>query len=212
MTPADVAHWDQMYASQRWGLPWEEDTLAADLERWWQTLRHGDRVLDLGCGRGAHVLEFARRGHAAHGIDASPVAIAAARVGAERLRLPSATFQVADITTFRTSKAFDFVYDYSVFHHMPPGERGAYAATAAACVRHGGRFGLVSYSDRDPDAGGRPSRVTPLGNTIYHPTKQQIMELLESDFELLEAGESVLGRRSNHVGQHLLLRRRAARG
>lgn len=41
--------------------------------------RHAQRVLDLGCGTGRHLVHFARSGFSAHGVDGSPEAVRLAR-------------------------------------------------------------------------------------------------------------------------------------
>jgi 23S rRNA (uracil1939-C5)-methyltransferase len=56
----------------------------------------GERVLDLYCGAGNFTLPLARRGVAAHGIEADPLAVEAARANAGRLHL-DATFEAAAV-------------------------------------------------------------------------------------------------------------------
>jgi SAM-dependent methyltransferase len=66
------------------------------------------RVLDLGCGPGLHVHEFARRGHDAVGIDFSPAAIAWARAKCGEERLPC-RFDFDDVRTADFGNGFDLV-------------------------------------------------------------------------------------------------------
>jgi SAM-dependent methyltransferase len=54
-----------------------------------------ERVLDIGCNAGLHVMEWARRGAEALGIDSAPVAIELARQRAREE--PRARFEVADL-------------------------------------------------------------------------------------------------------------------
>jgi SAM-dependent methyltransferase len=67
------------------------------------------RALDLGCGRGLHTAELARRGWQAVGVDLVPHAIEAAR----RRDIPGAHFVVGDVTHLTRSGlgTFDFFLD-----------------------------------------------------------------------------------------------------
>jgi tellurite methyltransferase len=72
------------------GNPWEQIYLERgrvfagvheDVERITGLLidRHAERVLDLGCGSGRHVVHFARSGFMVHGLDESPEGVRLAR-------------------------------------------------------------------------------------------------------------------------------------
>jgi cyclopropane fatty-acyl-phospholipid synthase-like methyltransferase len=165
-------------------------------------------VLDLGCGRGFYSRLFAADGHDVDGIDFSTAAVSAARDEALRRGLRRARFTVCEISSFRSSRQYDLAFDYSVFHHVPIEDRPAYLATLRASVRPGGYLGIVCYSERDPDAKGASSRVSDLGNVIYHPRRQEVIDLLVTAFDLQHYGPSILGRRRNHQGHHFLFRRR----
>jgi SAM-dependent methyltransferase len=67
------------------------------------------RVLDIGCNAGLHVLEWARRGAEAVGIDSAPVAIELARQRAAGE--PRARFEVADVVEGRFERwgSFDLI-------------------------------------------------------------------------------------------------------
>lgn len=60
---------------------------------------HGD-VLDAGCGEAATSMYLAERGFTTVGLDQSPTAIALAREEAARRGLATASFDVADISSF----------------------------------------------------------------------------------------------------------------
>ena len=60
------------------GTSQEVDFLEAELR-----LKHGARVLDLGCGAGRHSIELAKRGHKPVGIDISTTMLAEAELRAE---------------------------------------------------------------------------------------------------------------------------------
>src|SRR6202048_2537755 len=57
-------------------------------------------VLDAGCGEAALSMHMAAVGHKTRGLDASPTAIKLAKAEPARRGLPTASFEVADITDF----------------------------------------------------------------------------------------------------------------
>ena len=67
------------------------------------------RLLDLGCGTGAHALRLAHRGHRVVGIDRSPEMLAHARDKALAARDLSADFLQADIRNLHLEQHFDAV-------------------------------------------------------------------------------------------------------
>lgn len=75
------------------------------------------RILELGCGTGAHAEMFARRGYSVTGIDRSEEMVK--RADARRAALPEdiaqlMEFKVGDITSVRVGRTFDAVL--SLFH------------------------------------------------------------------------------------------------
>jgi SAM-dependent methyltransferase len=78
----------------------------------------GKRVLELGCGLGDNVLQFARYGGTVTGIDLSEVAVANARARASELGIDAAFAAMdAEATSF-PSASFDIVCGGAILHHL----------------------------------------------------------------------------------------------
>lgn len=107
-------------ALNRWNAahPWSHNDHYA---RW--LLRRLPRTpgstLDVGCGTGGLVRAFAGRGARAHGIDADPRVVAAARD--VRPQVPGATFAVGDALDLG-GRRYDVVTAVAVLHHLPAEE------------------------------------------------------------------------------------------
>ena len=103
------------------------------------------RILELGCGTGAHAEHLARAQYLVHGVDRSESMLA--RAGARRAELPGdvaarLSFQPGDVRSVRTGATYDAVI--SLFHVMSyqiaTADLQAAFATAAAHLRPGGVF------------------------------------------------------------------------
>src|SRR6201996_385351 len=84
-------------------------------------------VLDAGCGEAALSMHLAALGHNTVGLDASPTAVELARAEAARRGLTTASFAVADISSFTGyDNRFDTIVDSTLFHSMPVELRDGY--------------------------------------------------------------------------------------
>ncbi|PZR54403.1 SAM-dependent methyltransferase [Xylanimonas oleitrophica] len=118
------------------------------------------RALDLGCGEGADVVWLARQGWRATGLDISATAVDRARRAAAAAGLPDdeARFEVADLSAWEPSAAYDLV-TAAFFQspvHLP---RAEVLRRAAAAVVPGGHLLVVTHATvppwaAGPDAGG----------------------------------------------------------
>ncbi len=72
-------------------------------------LKGGERILDLACGYGRHVLEFAKRGYEVIGVDITDIYIEDARKTAQSMGLTNALFFCQDIREVTFSDEFDVV-------------------------------------------------------------------------------------------------------
>lgn len=100
-------------------------------------------LLDLGCGTGAHALEFVKAGYEVVGIDLSASMIHRAKLRAEQeAGLSRPTFQIGDARTTRLDRTFDVVT--SLFHvasyHISNSDLVALFNTASTHLQSGGRF------------------------------------------------------------------------
>jgi 2-heptyl-1-hydroxyquinolin-4(1H)-one methyltransferase len=87
---------------------------------------HGE-VLDVGCGEAAISLYLAERGFPVVGLDLSCTAVELARREAAARGLTNATFQVADISSFRGYDGrFGTIVDSTLFHSIPVEAREGY--------------------------------------------------------------------------------------
>jgi len=131
----DLLYRDKDYAG-------EAAYLASHLQR---HVSHAGRILELGCGTGAHAEQLARMGYTVHGVDQSESMLA--RAEARKSGLPDEeaarlSFERGDVRTVRTGATYEVVI--SVFHVMSyqttNADLQAAFATAAAHLRPGGLF------------------------------------------------------------------------
>lgn len=104
--------------------------------------RHaGERVLEVGCGTGCDLLQFAKHGAIATGVDLTQKHLELAR---ERVA-GRATVMKGDATALPFPDAsFDYVYSHGVIHHCS--EPGRAAKEILRVLRPGGRFNVQLYA------------------------------------------------------------------
>jgi SAM-dependent methyltransferase len=109
----------------------------AILDRW--KPRAGDRLLDMGCGRGRHALHFANAGLHVTGVDLSEQSLAEAR-----LAVPSAQFVVHDIREPLQGQVFRYVTCLftSMGYTTDPADDQRILDAVAHNLEPGGRFVL----------------------------------------------------------------------
>lgn len=106
---------------------------------------HGD-VLDAGCGEAAVSMALAERGFTTVGLDQSPTAIELARREAERRGLTTATFEVADISSFTGYDGrFGTIVDSTLFHSMPVELREGYQRSIVRAAAPGASYFVLVF-------------------------------------------------------------------
>jgi SAM-dependent methyltransferase len=155
--------------------------------------RRVQKVLDLGCGPGRHVIYLSRQGFEVYGLDISPAGVERCRKELEQYRL-QASVQVADMLSIPYPDAyFDWVLSVQVIYHTT-------AATLKQAIQHvrskltPGGFFYVTFPPLDnigPDSGQEIEPHTYLkeedGELLLHHyvTPEEIDELM-AGFTMLE--------------------------
>ena len=115
-------------------------------------------VLDAGCGEAALSLHLAALGHNTVGLDASPTAIELAKAEAAKRGLTSASFEVADISSFTGHDGrFNTIVDSTLFHSMPVELRDGYQRSIVRAAAPGASYFVLVF-DRTgmPDGPANP--------------------------------------------------------
>jgi ubiquinone/menaquinone biosynthesis C-methylase UbiE len=135
--------------------PWDIGRSQRDLVSAFDELQLSGSALDLGCGTGEHVLELARRGVDAWGVDSTLAAIEAAREKAAR-RGVSATFVHGDALDLAAlGRRFDTVLDCGLFHVIAEEDRRRYLAELSHVLDAGGRFLMLGFATNRTNRGPR---------------------------------------------------------
>lgn len=101
----------------------------------------GHRVLEVGCGTGCDLLQFARHGARAVGVDITPEHLRLARERVGRL----AEVREADATSLPFSDgSFDYVYSHGVIHHIENPRKAV--EEILRVLKPGGRFNVHVYA------------------------------------------------------------------
>jgi len=117
--------WDKVYLELQ-NKPWEHRDC---IERAKQAIgdfvimnHKNGRVLDFGCGTGVFTNYFVEKGYKVTGVDISDIAIKKCK----KLYPNSFFSHLEKFEDLHYEKKFDIVFCWSVFHHIPPGDREKY--------------------------------------------------------------------------------------
>lgn len=125
--------WDEFYRSGRHRQAWELNEPSPELAAYLAAhpARPGQAALDIGCGTGQDAVALAAAGWRAVGVDVSVEALALARRRSAQYGV-QVDWHQADATNLPFAPAvFQLVVDRGCFHHVPDGQRAAYAQEAA---------------------------------------------------------------------------------
>jgi ubiquinone/menaquinone biosynthesis C-methylase UbiE len=104
----------------------------------------GKKVLEIGCGMGTMIMNWAQHGAKVTAVDLNPMAIAQTRRRFEVFSLPG-VIQEMDATALQFDDAsFDYVYSWGVLHHSPnlPGS----LSELLRVLRPKGEYGIMLYN------------------------------------------------------------------
>ncbi len=191
----NVEHWQKMYEKPLEEIPWEIGEIPEDIGLWFNQGFVKGNILDIGCGTGNYSIWFAKNGCNVTGIDFSSNAIEIAKKKAKGMKIE---FVCDSIMNWKTDKKFDFILEYSMFHHVNENDREDHAKKISSLLNKNGLFGMVCYSDKDPDVEGNYFRIGKFGNKIFHATRQDIEKIFSKYFVLIEYKATKLGKRLNH--------------
>jgi SAM-dependent methyltransferase len=133
------SHWNEtplyLTEQERYSTyPWLYD--AAEFRK-----HAGERVLEIGCGTGADLLQFAKHGAIAVGIDVTAKHVEMAR---ERVGVLAEVHQGDMRQLPFQDESFDYVYSHGVLHHSDEPQR--VIRELFRILRPGGRFNVHVYA------------------------------------------------------------------
>lgn len=106
----------------------------------------GNRLLEIGCGLGTDLLQFARGGAEVAGVDLTPVSIELVKTRFAMAGLP-VNAQVADAENLPFSdNSFDVVYSFGVLHHTPDTQKAV--DEVLRVLKPGGQIIIMLYHRR----------------------------------------------------------------
>jgi SAM-dependent methyltransferase len=118
-------------------------------------------ILDAGCGHAETSLHLAAQGYTVVGLDLSPTAIGVARAAAADRGLTTATFQVADISSFTGFDGrFATIVDSTLFHSLPVDRRRDYLHAVARAAAPGAQYYILVFAKGAFPEGQGPNPVT----------------------------------------------------
>jgi SAM-dependent methyltransferase len=117
--------------------PWMKEAIGFDRYR-------GKRLLEIGCGTGTDLLQFARGGARVTGVDLTPRSIEIIRQRFEVYNLPG-DFALEDAEGLSfADESFDVVYSFGVLHHTPDTARAI--REVHRVLRRGGEAIVMLYN------------------------------------------------------------------
>jgi ubiquinone/menaquinone biosynthesis C-methylase UbiE len=160
------------------------------LERLMQ-LVPGGKLLDVGCGEGRHSFAAAQLGFRVTGIDYEPLALERARSFAKVKNMEKVRFRLADFFSLPfPDSSFDILLDCNCLHHQRKTDWPAYKASLLRVLKPQGFYLLSAFSPRfHLFRSSRRKWHIAYGAYRRCFTVEDILELLGSDFELLQMVE-----------------------
>ena len=130
------------------------DPLMRDLRQFvpdFAGMKPGDSVLDVCCGTGAQVCQYAIRGMLATGIDLNPAMLKLAEGYKKKLDLANASFRMADAAKLPFGDGtFDFASISLALHEKEDSLRDAVISEMKRVVKQGGSLVFIDFSSPVP--------------------------------------------------------------
>ena len=169
------------------------------------------KAIDLGCGAGNYAIYLAGRGFEVAGVDCSPTAIRIAKENAER-KGAKCSFFVADVVgeLDEVNQTWDFVYDWSLLHHIFPEQRQKYVDNVSRILNPKGKYLSLCFSEKDAGFGGSGKyRKTPLGSILYFSCEDELTELFEAYFYVIDLRTvEISGKFESHIFNYVFMERK----
>jgi len=139
-------------------------------------------------GAGNYAICLAGKGFDVTGVDLSPTAV---RIAKENAKAKGARcdFIVADAVEelHKLDQSWDFAYDWGLLHHIFPEQRPKYVENVHRILNPKGKYLSACFSDKDTGFGGSGKyRKTRLGSTLYFSGENELKELFEPYFEIID--------------------------
>jgi ubiquinone/menaquinone biosynthesis C-methylase UbiE len=117
-------------------------------------IRHGDRILDIGCGTGSLLIQLKRfyPGTDVVGLDPDPKALARASRKAERAAVSIQFDQGFGDELPYTEASFDRVLSSLMFHHVPTNEKVKTVRAIRRVLKPGGEFHMLDFEGPEKGA------------------------------------------------------------
>ena len=139
-------------------------------------------LIDFGSGNGSTAFAFLKRNAKhAHLIDFGPENIKASKIYSKRLNLIKKTsFEVADITKYRSKKKYDFVISSAVLHHLKDTKTIIKTLKNIANVCNDGAYFYVYIRGK----GGMRDALQDMARSVFHNTDIEIIRkiLVDANF------------------------------
>ncbi len=147
------------------------------------------KAIDIGCGEGFYSIYLASKGFDVLGIDFSEKAIKYAKENAASQGV-NVRFLVMDVDDLeKLEEKFDFVLEWGVMHHIMPPQRKKYVKGVGNLLNKDGKYLSVCFNEKSPEFGGsgKGYRISPIGTKIYYSSQNELKELFEPYFQIIEA-------------------------
>jgi len=167
------SEWEARYQSG--DMPWEKGEASPGLVDFLAAHSQlgGGTVCVPGCGTGHDVRAWVKAGFRAFGFDLAPSAIRLAREKSHAIT--GIEFQLADFLNDKPPRAFDWLFEHTLFCAIDPAQRDAYVEAVLRWLRPDGQLLAVHYLI--PDKDGPPFGVI----------QEEILKRFSPHFDSLEA-------------------------
>jgi len=152
------------------------------------------KVIDIGCGEGFYSIYLASKGFDVLGIDISENAVKYAKENAKKAGA-NVRFKSMDFNELPEIKEkFDFILGWGILHCIPFQKRKKYVKNVNKLLNDNGKYLSASFNIQDPKftGPGQRKRTVPesaralMGEEMYFSSLEEIKELFESDFIIIE--------------------------
>jgi len=172
---SNYSEWDEYYrkypvAELGWELGKPRPILVEHVEN---GLIPKGKALDTCCGIGTNPVYLARNGFDVTGIDISLIAIGMAKKKARQAKVNINFVAESFIDLSFKDEVFDFIFDMGCFHHVETEDRPKFIEGVFRVLKKGSVYMLTCFSYKN-------------GPGWNHFTKQQIIDLFSSYFEIEE--------------------------